>query len=197
MVSIGDIIRITCNMLLGVSDPYVNVFHCQWFGVDGLSDDMAMDQIAEDMDFGYLKLFAHMSTSLNFVDIQGQNLTQGRLLPTKAWPTLTTGQSLGHLLPPQICAYNFYRTVRPKTRASVYLPGMTEDDNASSGIVSSALQASMQDFGDYALSGFAKVVQHLIYGAYNRPLDRFTPVNAAIVASAWKTQRRRGRGVEL
>lgn len=196
-VSIGDIIRITCNFRLGAADFYVNTYNCQWFGIDGVNDELAMQQIASDFNFAYGMLVSKLSDTLFFETIQGQNITKSILLPTESWPTLTSGASAGHLLPPQVAGYIFYRTTRPKTRAANYIPGLTEDDNSASGSVASGLIDDLQAFGDFAVTGFAEVVQHLIYGAYNRPLDRFTPVNAAIVANQWRTQRRRGRGIEL
>ncbi len=196
-VNIGDIIRITAHTLLGTVDPFVNTFHCQWVFTDGVTDDFAMDKIAESIDTAYLLINAQVSDLISYVDIQGQNLTKSVLLPTKAWPTLTVGANTGALLPPQTCGYVFYRTTRPKTRASIYFAGFTELSNTVSGNPDAPITAALQAFGDFAVAGFPLVITNLAYGAYNRPLDRFTPVNAAIVSAKWRTQRRRVRGVEL
>lgn len=196
-IMIGDVIRITANFLVQSLDEYVNVFHCEWDGVGGIDDDVGMGQIADDIDTAYQELVGIMTEDLAFVDIQGQNLTQSILLPTQAWPTLTVGLATGNHLPAQTAGYIFYRSTRPKTRAANYIPGLTEDGNSSLGTPTTALKAALQAFGDIAVTGFEDVVQHLIYGAYNRELDRFTPVNAAVVGVRFATQRRRGRGVEL
>lgn len=196
-ILIGDIVRVTCNFLLLGAEPYVNTFNIEWNGVGGLDDDAAMVEIASAFDTAYLQLFPRMSDNLAFVDIQGQNITQDVMLPTKLWPTLTTGQSLGHLLPLTVCGYVFYRTTRPKTRASNFVPGLTEDDNGVNGTPSVAMVAALQAFGDLLVAGLPVLGGTLVYGAFNRPLNRFTLVNAAIVSAFWRTQRRRGRGVEL
>ncbi len=196
-IMIGDVIRISAHFLQQASDPYVNVFHCLWDGVGGIDDDVGMGQIADDIDTAYQELDGVMTEDLAFVDIQGQNITQSVLLPTQDWPTLTVGLATGNHLPPQTAGYIFYRTTRPKTRAANYICGMTEDGNSSIGGPTTALQLALQTFGNIAVSGFTDVVNHLTYGAYNRALDRFTPVNAAVVGTRFATQRRRGRGVEL
>lgn len=196
-VNIGDVIRVTANFLLNAVDPYVNTFHFEWIGLGGISDDAAMDEIAISIDAAYILINAELSNKLDYVDIQGQNITQNVLLPTKLWPTLVDGLSASGLLPPQTCGYVFYRTTRPKTRASVYLPGFVEDASDIQGAPDPDAIIAMQAFGDFVKDGLQVVLLNLKYGAYNRPLDRFTEVNAAVVSSKWRTQRRRVRGVEL
>lgn len=193
-VAIGDILRVNANMLLdGVGDNQ-NIFHFQWSGVGGIDDDLAMDQVAAEMDNLYLFINAHVSTAITYVNITAQNLSQMVLLPTKAWPTLVDGDSLGQLLPPEVYGQVHFRTTRPKTRASKRLGGFTENDNTLSGSVLSTLADQLQVFGDLLVAGMPSPGARVIYGAYNRLLDRFTPVNAAVVSTEWRSLKRRRRG---
>ncbi len=193
-VNIGDVLRINANMLLdGVHDNQ-NIWHFQWIGVDGISDDLAMDQIASDLDKGYQTLNIDVSTSITYINITGQNITKSVLLPTKAWPVLVTGADAGQLLPPETYPQIFFRTTRPKTRASKKMGGYTETNNTLLGGILPAAQTVLQSFGDKAVGGFADPTQRLTYGAFNRLLNRFTPVNAAVVQSEWRSLKRRRRG---
>ena len=194
-VNIDDILRITCNFRFDALDEYVNVYHFEWAGVDGLSDDLAMDQVAADLDAGYDEVNDDVSDKVAFVDIQGQNITKNTLLPTKTWPTMTIGLATGDVLPTQVAANVYFRTQRPLTRASKFLPPYTQDATNPTGGLTTVALARVQSFGDLAVLGFTVVVNHLTYGAYNAALERFTPVTAAVVPTKYRTQRRRRVGV--
>lgn len=194
-VNTDDILRITCNFRFNAVDDFVNVFHFEWAGVDGQTDAGAMDQIADDLDNGYEEINDDMSDLLEFVDIQGQNITKDVLLPTVGWPVQTFGLATADALPTQVAACVFFRTTRPKTRASKFIPGYSEAGSNNLGGLTAVAITRLQAFGDLAVLGFTDVVNHLTYGAYNKEFDRFTPVNAAIVPTKYRTQRRRRVGV--
>lgn len=193
-VAIGDILRINANMLLDDVGDNQNIYHFEWAGVGGIDDDLAMDQIAAAMDDLYLTINTLVSDAISYINMTGQNLTQSILLPTKAWPTLALGGSTGQLLPPETYGQIYFRTTRPKTRASKRLGGFTENDNTLAGNVGGPLEIAMQAFGDLLVAGLPDPVARTTFGAYNRLLDRFTPVNAAIVSPEWRSLKRRRRG---
>lgn len=194
-IALGDILRITCNFQLDAVEEYVNVYHFQWAGVDGQDDLIAMGQIRDDLEAAYQIVNVDMANNLSYIDVQGQNITQNTLLPTVLWLILVNGASTNDMLPLQVAAPLFFRTTRPKTRASKFLAAYTVNAVLESGNISASVVARLQSFGDKAVAGFTVVVNHLTYGAYNRPLNRFTPVNAAIIPSQFGTQKRRKRGI--
>lgn len=193
-VQIGDVLRINANMLLDGIDDIQNIWHFTWNGVGGIGDDPAMVIIAADLDAGYQIVNPEVSDLVTYINFVGQNLTQGILLPTKAWPVLVAGANSFAILPPEVSPQVFFRTTRPKTRASKKMGGFTEAANDNDGKIVPAAKALLQLFGDKAVAGFASPIQSLIYGAYNKPLDRFTPVNAAVTQTEWRSLKRRRRG---
>lgn len=194
-IAVGDIIRVTARMRLLTSDDVVNTYHMRVQVNTTVDDDAFMVEVAADIDALYQGLNVDISTQLTYIDIDAQNITQNELLPGKPWPVLIQGGDAGNLLPTQTCAYVFFRTLRPKTRAAVYIPGYTESSNGSLGEIGPSAGPVLQAFANLLEAGFSGPNFTAEYGAYNRPLDRFTPVDQGIVPLRWRTQRRRRIGV--
>ena len=194
-VEVGDIVRIAANFEFGTVDQFVNVFHLQVTVNDELDDDGFMDKVAVGVDTIYDLIAGDLSASLAFTTIEGINITQDVLLPPQDWPILTVGGSASPSLPMQIAPLVYYRTLRPRTRAAQYLPGYTEATNDQGGLLTSAALSNLQDYGNAWVSGILELTVEAGLGAYNRALDRFTPVELAIAATRFRTQRRRRRGV--
>lgn len=194
-ISVNDIIRINANFLMQNSEEYTNVFHYKVSGTAGISDLDYMNSVADELDADYQIINPDISTGLDYVDFVGQNITKDELLPTVAWPVLVTGADASSILPHQVAPCVFFRTLRPKTRASKYLPAYCESSLTGSGGLTTATIALLQSFGDSIKTGIDEGLNTADYGAYNQALDRFTPVNAAVVPVRFRTQRRRRVGV--
>jgi len=189
-VQAGDVVRIVAEMSLGVI-PVINVFHFK-VAVDGTADDDDfMTRVAALLDTLYAPLVSSLSTALSFDQIIGQNITRAELMPSKAWPVITAGTSVGHILPRQAAACVFFRTLRPKTRASKFFGGFTENDNDLNGALSVALTALLQTLGNSLVASLADGVIDLDYGPFNQPLNRFTLAISAQIPALWRTQKGR------
>lgn len=195
VAAVGDILRLTATFQWAAQDFFTNNYYVKLTTQDTSTDDAMMDAIALHFDAMYTNINAKISASVNYVDIQGQNITQDILLPTKAWPVLTSGGDAGHALPTQVAALVFFRTLRPKTRASVYLPPLGEASSDSGGVIVAATVTALQSFGDDWVAGILELTVEADYGAYNPALARFTQVEAAVVPARFRTQRRRRLGV--
>jgi len=194
-VAVGDIIRVTARMQIQNLDDLVNVFHYKVVTNSTLSDDAFMIEVAADLDASYQIINPEISSLVTYVDIDGQNVTQNELLPAKPWPVLVNGADIGALLPQQVAACVFYRTLTPKIRASKFLGGYTENSNNAVGAIDAAAITNLTTYGVDALVGINQPNVVATYGAYNKPLDRFTPVVQSVVPAVWRTQRRRRPGV--
>lgn len=194
-VEVGDILRISANMLFEGTDQYSNIFHFQISQNDSASDDNLMEDIALEMDTSYTLVEDDISDDVAFVDVEGINITQDVLLPPKGWPVLTTGNDPIQALPGQVSACVYFRTLRPRTRASKFMPPYGEDRNESGGVIGATAIARLQQFGDFWVVGLNSLDVKGKFGAYNREFDRFTEAKSAVVPIRFRTQRRRRVGV--
>lgn len=194
-VAIGDIVRISANFQWLVQDIFSNIFHFEVTRNDSVDDDDFMAQVADYIEDCYNFVNTDISTLLNYVDIEGINVTQDILLPPKLWPVLVNGNNTSAGLPTQDAACVFFRTLRPRTRASKFLPPYGQTANEAGGALVSAAVTRLQSYGDHLVTGMSTVDVDLRYGPYNVLLDRFTKAELAIVAGRYRTQRRRRLGV--
>lgn len=194
-VAVGDIVRIAAVFQWAVQDIFTNIYHFQVAKNDTVDDTQFMQRIAAMMDTAYINVNPDVSNSVNYVNVEGINITQDVLLPPTAWPTLTIGGSANQALPTQTTALVYYRTLRPRTRAAQYMPPYVESVNDTGGVLVAAAVANLQALGDAWVAGIADVLVEVTLGAYNKPLNRFTPVQLAVVAGRFRTQRRRRIGV--
>lgn len=192
---VGDILRITAVMQWAAQDIFTNQYYFQLTTQNEATDTLMMDKIANAMDAFYTIINPHITQTINYISIDGQNITQDVLLPSKAWPVLVNGGGVSDALPTQLAALVYYKTLRPRTRAGQYLPPMEESANTSTGAIQGFVIDDIQDFGNDLVAGILELSVEAVLGAYNPELARFTPVILAIVPPRWRTQRRRRLGV--
>jgi len=190
-----DILRVTARMQVFGSEDLVNTFHIRVDTNTTVSDDAFMTELAASVDAAYQILNVEISTKVSYVDIDAQNITQNELLPGKPWPVLVNGAKAVTILPPRVSAFAFFRTLRPKTRCGVYLGGFTENANTTDGLILAAVATIISNFQNAVLVGFSGANFTSTYGAYNKPVNRFTPVDQAVNPTSWATQRRRKPGI--
>lgn len=194
-IGVGDILRISAEMELSTVDQVINVFNFKVVTNNLATDLLFMTELATLMETTYLHINAEIVTSIKYISFEGQNITKNELLPGVPWPSLLFGGNANTPLPTQVAACVFFRTLTPKVRAAKFLPLFSEGANVNVGEVDGIAQASMQAFGDALVAGLTGANIALTYGAFNLPLNRFTPVIQAIVPTRWRTQRRRRVGV--
>lgn len=194
-VATNDIIRVTARMRLLDSEDLINTYHIRIDSNTTANDDAFMDELATDVDASYQIINPDVSLDVDYIDIDAQNITQNELLPGKPWPVLVSGAEATQLLPPQVAAFAFFRTLRPKTRCGVYLGGFCENGNGPLAVIDAALATLIATFQTDIAIGWGGPNFSSTYGAYNRPLNRFTPVDQPVFPVRWRTQRRRRPGV--
>lgn len=193
-IAVNDIVRVTARMAIDGVNDVVGVYHHRCLTTNTGTDQDFMTAAALSFDALYTRINGEVTDRLSYVNIEGQNITAIRLLPSVAWPVLTVGGTPSEMLPETVAACVFFRSLRPKTRASKFLAGYTEASNLG-GILSAGAQTALQAFGDDLVNGYLANGASMEYGAFNALLARFTPVNAALVPVRWRTQRRRRFGV--
>lgn len=192
-IQIDDVVRVVANMKLDTVHDVVNTYHFRQQGA-AITEAAFMVDIANVLDLAYGQIDNHISDRITFVDVTGQNLTQDVLLPDQPWPIITTGLAVDDMLPEMNCPYVFWRTLRPKTRKSVYLPPFTEG-GWSGLVIPAAAMTSLNNFADEFEGLISMSAGNTTLGAFNPGVLRFEPVTTGIPANTFRTQRRRRIGV--
>ena len=193
-VVVGNIVRITAKMNLFGTDDVQNVLQ---FRVDNNNtvDDLAfMTDVAVIFDRAYAFINGDISDQLNYVSIDGQNITLNELLPDVPWPALVAGINTSPLLPTQAAACVFFPTTTPKVRSSSFLGGYTEGANAIDGTIFAVVLGRIKNWGDEMLAATTPDII-LTKGSFNPLTSVFTEAGAPITPTRWRTQRRRRAGV--
>ncbi len=192
-VAVGDIVRIVAFQRI-ITQDVINTFHFKVALNDSLNDTDFMVRVAALLDGIYAPLGVDISDQLDYINVDGQNVTKNELLPVQGWPTLVSGANTSALLPRQSALCIFFRSLRPNTRASKFLGGYTEGANALDGGIFASVVTTALVWGTALVDGLTDGVVTLDYGAYNKVADRFTPVILAAGPSFWRTQKRRVPG---
>ena len=193
-VAVGDIVRIVARMKLFSVDDIVNVFH---FRVDvntSGNDTIFMVDVAILLDQLYTLINGGVSPNISYLRIEGINVTQSVLLPDASWPVLAVGGGSGEMLPEMNAASVFHRTLKPRTRASKFLPPTTESSNVE-GALSTIYAGLVASYGAFLLAPLTTLNITLAYGAFNRLLATFNQATITVVPNRFRTQRRRRVGV--
>ena len=193
-VNPSDVLRITAEMSLG-ADSVQNVHHYQFVSGGPITDAQALLDAAIIMETLYSLLIPQLATTYTFDQVRVQNITQGILLGSTAWPVLTVGGSALDILPFPTSALITYPTATPRTRGGTYYGGFTELGNAVGGSIIGALQTSL-----IAVAARALLQQNIAGNLYdfvlvNRSLGTVLQFTSAIIHVVWRTQRRRRQGV--
>jgi len=196
-VNIGDVVRIDTAFLFDSATVMENIWHFKVTRNDTLTDSLFMSEVRTEMDNWYQIVNVDISTLLAYTVISGQNITQIEILPAGGWPTLVAGAAAGDALPSQVAGYCYFRTTRPKTRTSKFLPPFTELANSGGGALAVATLNRIAAFAAAAAAGITQVNVDADLGAWNQAAARFTPVTGGIVPNRVRTQRRRRVGVGI
>jgi len=193
-IGVGDILRLTAVMGMQ-GQEFVNVHHLKVAANTTPNDAAYMAEFVITLAFNYADVQLNMSNTLQFLRMEGQNITKDEVLPTIAWPGLPFGSEVLPVLPTQVAPYVFWPTARLRTRAASYLPGYTENTNGAGGTLSAGALTNLQAFGDKWVPPLISANITSQKGAYNRPLNRFVVLASAVVQPMTRTQRRRRVGV--
>jgi len=194
-ITAGDILRITAELSRNGLDDIINVYHFRMDIINPGGDGVIMAELTAFLEDAYTIINSDIPLNVDYDAVSGINVTKDELLPSQTWPVLNTGTNTNQPLPNQCTPCVFWRTLRPKTRASKFLPFYTEGANEGNGIITSASLVRMQSYGDTFLGSLVEGLSTFTYGAYNPLVARFTPVIQAIAATEFRTQRRRRLGV--
>jgi hypothetical protein len=191
-----DILRVAARMnYVGIGD-FVNVFHFRCNTSPFVTDGYALVDMALVMDALYDTIAPSLSDYANFVDVNVFNVTQDRPLGSTAWPTQTTGEASGDVLPSQCAAFVRATTGYSRNWARKFLGPFLEASNTSDGRVYSTLLTRLANFLAEWLVSTAVTTGTYTPVVYHSKTSTWKALVDGVVRNVWATVRRRrvGRG---
>lgn len=193
-VSPGQVIRVVAKMRQAASD-LLNVFEAFHTGVSVVADLDVMDDVATWLEALYTVLQPLMSDTLTFETYEVVNITTDTLIGEAAWPTLTAGGDVTTPSPMQCAALVRFPSNYMGSQGRKFIPGLTEGELGSNGLLTPAWQTALASFGLLVLSGLNIDGQLFLVGKDNVDKARFSTWQSYVVNDRAATQRRRVPGV--
>jgi hypothetical protein len=194
----GDIIRVTCKMLLDPSLSEVqNVYHLMCQFTADRDDTTVVYGTKNWLDDAYTEIAADIPDNVLFNTIAFWNLTQDRPMDEVVWPTLSNGTCDGApATEAQVAPLVLFNTQAPRSQGRKYLPPPCETSVGEFGDIEAAFVARLINFIATILDGAELLADNnLIPGNWSKLYDRFAPWISGILQQYARTQRRRVPGV--
>ncbi|MCK4958244.1 MAG: hypothetical protein KAT00_02570 [Planctomycetes bacterium] len=190
----GDVIRVAVKMLQD-SESMVNVYHFQHTGAIAQTDGDVHAAMQTYIQNAYDGIEPIISEDVIQDSMDTYNVTQDRPMFSAAWPGTFQGDDTSGPLPLQNAYLLTFTTATKNSLGKKFVPGMTENQSAGSGILVGAAIAELVQFGIDLLAGFTVNAQTFKPGNYRSDTATFILWLAAIVETLSSTQRRRKPGV--
>lgn len=198
-LGVGDIVRTSCNFLLGSGDQYQNVFHHIFDGIGGVSDATVVADIKDWAEVMYAELASSVDTA---VTEQLSSVDQVEWVVDK-WEVVANigtftpafapiGSTI--ILPNQSSPFVVFKTARPKTVGRKFLfPVLVSEQDE--GVLAAGLVTKIVAWADDAVNNIVlDVANELHPGVPRTAVNDWLNFTAAIVTNIIGTQRRRRQG---
>lgn len=193
-VVIGDVCEVAARMEFRGLEDVVNVW--RFFKSAGASADEAdvLDDLAAVLETFYNVVKAILSARTVFRDITGRNVTQGVLLGTIGWPTLTVGTGDANDEVPGVAGLVSFPSPYPRVGGRKYIGGLTGSIMETDGTFSSYAVGVMGSAAAAILPAHVKTTGTYKYGVTRSSDGAFINLWDAIATDIPAYQRRRGQG---
>lgn len=198
-LGVGDIIRTSCNFLLGSGDQYQNVFHHIFDGIGGISDEAVVADIKDwaDAMYGEYDTVVDVAVTevLSFVDqvefIEGEWKVAANI---GVFTVEMNNIADTAPLPNQSSPFIIFKTARPKSVGRKFLfPCLATNQDA--GIISGGTVTLITAFAADALADIVlDIVNELHPGIVRTGVNDFLGFTVAVVTNLIGSQRRRRQG---
>jgi hypothetical protein len=193
-ITSGDILRLVANFIQNFND-IKNVYHVLVTGTGFGSDGEVMAAIRDYFDDVYDNIAYAIADNVEFVAIDGYNLTQDEILPGRVFVDNTEGGgSVNPMLPPQCAALVNFHTDTPGSQGRKFLPPMTDNVSDDDGSPTSGILVGMLAYGEDLIDGYDDGTWSITFGNYRPATDTFIPWASAEPRNLFATQRRRYTG---
>lgn len=198
-LGVGDIVRTSCNFLLGSGDQYQNVFHHIFDGVGGVSDAVVVADIKTWADTMYSEYDADIDVGvievLSFVDQVEFVVDQWEVIANIGTFTVEmTNVAAGVMLPNQSSPFVIFKTARPKSVGRKFLFPF-QAANQDEGIIAGGTLALITAWAADALADIDIDVLNVLHpGIVRTGVNDFQQFTVAVVTNLIGSQRRRRQG---
>jgi len=180
----------------GVEDV-INVF--QWINTTGssLTDAQAVADIRAHLDTIYGALVIGQVDTFIYRDINFRNVTQGIIMGTFPWPTLTAGLSATNQIPPGVALVINFATSVPRVILRKYLGGWPVSVIDNDGTFNAAIMVSAAAWALALTAGIVGPNGTWSYGYLSPKTSNFEiPVSYSVTdIPGYQRRRKQGRGV--
>ena len=198
-LGVGDIVRTSCNFLLGSGDQYQNVYHHIFDGIGGISDAAVTADIKTWADAMYSEYDSVVDIdvveTLSFVDqvefVDGQWTVVANVGTFTVEMTNTADTAP---LPNQSSPFIVFKTARPKSVGRKFIfPCLASNQDA--GIIAGGTVTLITAFAADAIADIVlDVVNELHPGIVRTGVNDFLSFTVAVVTNLIGSQRRRRQG---
>lgn len=196
-VSANQILRVTARLQFKGVSAIQNVFHVKCLTNPTGNDFDVMTDLAAWLDGAYNEIVQDIPDDVNFIDVQGFNITANGTMPPVSWTTQTggAGGSVGYAA--GVAALVLFYTIVSKRIGRKFLPPFNES-SWNDGILETSVVADVADFALAIMAGptmttaggtFEYVVGH-------EPSSFIAPGRFVVNAiAAYQRRRRPGTGI--
>lgn len=198
-LSVGDIVRTSCNFLLGSGDQYQNVYHHIFDGIGGVSDAAVVTKINDWANAMYSELNNYVASNV----VEQLSSVDRVDFVTDAW---TVVENIGTFTPDftpasttqvsanQISPFVIFKTARPQSVGRKFM-FPTPETNQIGGIIDASFLAAMVAFASDAVNDITIDVANVLHPGIARVgVNDWLNFTVAIVTNLVGTQRRRRPG---
>lgn len=198
-LSVGDIVRTSCNFVLGSGDQYQNVFHHIFDGPGGVIDSAVVSDIKDWADVMYSEYDATVDNAvietLSFVD--QVEFIDGEWKVVANIGTFTVAMTPGAaaiVLPNQSSPFVVFKTARPQSVGRKFLfPCIAASQD--NGIIDGATVTLITAWAADALADITLLLANVLHpGVVRTGVNDFLPFTVAVVTNLIGSQRRRRQG---
>ena len=196
-VNAGDVLEVAARCEANGVEDVINVF--QWINTTGssLTDAQAVADIRAHLDTIYGALVIGQVDTFIYRDINFRNVTQGIIMGTFPWPTLTAGLSATNQIPPGVALVINFATSVPRVILRKYLGGWPVSVIDNDGTFNAAIMVSAAAWALALTAGIVGPNGTWSYGYLSPKTSNFEiPVSYSVTdIPGYQRRRKQGRGV--
>ena len=191
-----DVFEVSARTEFNSVEDVVNVYQFQYQDVGSQADALTIVDILTIIESVYSIINAAMSILQVYRDVRIANKTQGTILGTFGFLTLTAGSNASPPVAPGVCFLVSWNTPVPRVGMRKYYGVMTEANTDADGTWSSGLVAVGTTIGALLASPLGGPTGNYLFGYLSPKTGIFELPTGVLVTDipAYQRRRRQGRG---
>lgn len=191
-----DVLEAAARTEMVQADDVVNVWQYRYEDATPISDAQGISDVIAILEIFYTVLVAAQSVLQIYRDIRFRNVTQGTILGTHPWPTMTVGGGAADPVPFGVAGIINWTTLKPRIGMRKFLGVFTEANVTTGGVFSSALVSAMSTAAGPTLAPQAIGGRNYQFG-YQSPKTGLWEVPTSFLVTdvpGYQRRRKPGRG---